>query len=94
MPVASVDTRRSHQRNPKNDLTLWDKLSRLTYHQACKLLGENGEALIRAGGAWEIDLDEQVKLDKHRFCLTFPLAANEQDIGHCGRDCHRNGTSM
>lgn len=34
----------------KRELTLKDRLSRLTFRQACKLLGAEGERLIRQGG--------------------------------------------
>jgi len=34
----------------RRELTLKDRLSRLTYLQACKLLGSEGRNLIQAGG--------------------------------------------
>ena len=43
-------------------LTLKDRLSRLNFQQACKLLGEEGSRLIQKGGSYEIDIDEQVYL--------------------------------
>ena len=54
------------------ELTLHDRLSRLTYRQACQLLGEGGGKLIQAGGSWEIDIAEQVVLTPERFRLTLP----------------------
>ena len=45
---------------PSQELTLRDRLSRLTIAEAKKLFGSHGEKLIIAGGAYEIDLDEQV----------------------------------
>ena len=39
---------------------LKDRLSQLTYRQACKLLGPEGEQLIRSGGKYDIDIEEQV----------------------------------
>jgi len=51
------------------DLTLKDKLSRLTFAQACKLLGEDGAALIRQGGKFEIDVDEHVLIEEEFFRL-------------------------
>ena len=42
-------------------ITLKDKLSRLKYRQACKLLGPEGEKLIRAGGAYGIDIENTAK---------------------------------
>ena len=49
--------------------TLKDKLSHLSYTQACKLLGEKGKQLILEGGKWDVDLYEQVKLNNERFSL-------------------------
>ena len=40
--------------------TLKDRLSHLTYRGVCKLLGPEGERLIRQGGKYHIDIDEQV----------------------------------
>jgi hypothetical protein len=39
-------------------ITLRDKLSHLTYRQACRHLGEEGEGLIRQGGRFEIEVAE------------------------------------
>jgi len=50
-------------------INLKDKLSHLTYRQACKLLGAKGEKLIRQGGKYEIDLSEQVILRSDIFQL-------------------------
>ncbi len=44
-------------------------MSRLSYRQACKLLGANGDTLIRQGGAYDIDIDTQVTLNEKQFCL-------------------------
>jgi len=56
----------------KRELTLKDRLSRLTYHQACKLLGPEGGSLIRAGGRYEINIDEQMHLGGDLFRLSLP----------------------
>ncbi len=56
---------------PRHRLTLKDRLSRLTFTQACKFLGEEGRHLIRQGGQWEIDLEEQVYLRGDLFRLKF-----------------------
>ncbi len=55
-------------------INLKDKLSHLTYRQACKLLGTNGEKLIRLGGKYEIDISEQVILKKDIFQLNLEEA--------------------
>jgi len=41
-------------------LTLKDRLSRLTYHQACRLLGTGAQQLIRRGGSYDIDISGDV----------------------------------
>ena len=44
------------------DLTLPDKLSRLSYAQTLKLLGSNAPKLLRVGAKWDFRLDEDVYL--------------------------------
>lgn len=56
------------------ELTLHDKLSRLTFVQACKLLGPEGGSLIRQGGKFDIDIDDQVMLKPDVFRVRFPNA--------------------
>ena len=58
----------------KRELTLKDKLSRLTFRQACKLLGEGGQKLIYAGGGYEMTVDENVFLGDDLFRLRLPGA--------------------
>ena len=41
-------------------IDLRDRLSQLNYRQACKLLGPEGEHLIRLGGKYDMDIEEQV----------------------------------
>ena len=54
-------------------LTLSDRLSRLTYTRACKLLGPNGKRLIARGAAIEIDdLKQDVYLAGDLFRLRLP----------------------
>jgi hypothetical protein len=55
----------------RSQLTLHDKLSRLTFDQACRLIGEDGKRLITAGGKYDIDLARQVRLNNQRFELRF-----------------------
>lgn len=59
---------------PASKLTLRDRLSRLTHRQAVKLLGENGERLLQEGGYLEVDIDDQVIMEEHRFMISFPGA--------------------
>ena len=50
--------------------TLKDRLSHLSFAQACKLLGPQGKALILEGGKFDINLPDQVTLDEDHFRLT------------------------
>ncbi len=59
---------------PSVQLTLKDKLSRLTLVQAQKLLGPKGAQLLAKGGAIEIDLATQVLFTDERLQVTFPDA--------------------
>ncbi|MBN1510517.1 MAG: DEAD/DEAH box helicase [Phycisphaerae bacterium] len=56
------------------ELSLRDRLSRLSYTQACRLLGKDGEQLIRAGAKYEIDVARSVYLGGDLFRLTLPNA--------------------
>ena len=58
-------------------ITLKDKLSHLSYTQACKMIGAQGKQLIMAGGKYDIDLFEQVTLTSERFHLNLVEAAVE-----------------
>ena len=58
----------------KRELTLRDRLSRLTYTQACRLLGGDGERLIRGGSRHEIDIEQHVYLRGDLFRLKLPEA--------------------
>lgn len=53
------------------ELTLRDKLSRLNYQDACKLIGEEGAKWIQEGAKYTIDIDRQVRLNDDRFELRF-----------------------
>jgi superfamily II DNA or RNA helicase len=66
--------RRMHMR------TLRDKLSHLSFLQACKLLGPKGQALIMEGGKFEIDIFNQVSLKDDRFRLTLEDAVVEINL--------------
>lgn len=58
----------------RNDsLTLWDRLSRLNFEQASKLLGPDAKKLImRGAGAWDVDVSEHVRLNDRQFRMKFP----------------------
>ena len=50
-------------------MNLKDRLSHLNYQEARKLLGPEGDRLIRQGGRYEIDIAAQVELDANRFLV-------------------------
>ena len=63
-------SRMNKKRNGKRELTLRDRLSRLGYRQACKLLGEEGERLIIRGGKYDsIDIRRDIHLGDDLFRL-------------------------
>src|SRR5438034_3781922 len=61
------------------ELTLIDKLSRLSYQQTLKLLGSDAPKLLRAGDKWDFRIEEDVYLAPDLFRLKFPLAAGESE---------------
>lgn len=69
-----------------SELTLFDRLSRLTFLQAAKLLGPDGKQLLQAGGAWEIDLEEQVELKADAFRLRLDGTAVTLSLSPAARD--------
>jgi superfamily II DNA or RNA helicase len=68
------------------NLTLKDRLSRLTHYRACALLGPQGSRLIQLGGKREIDLDEDVKLSDEALTLTLPDAVATLTLDPAARD--------
>jgi hypothetical protein len=63
-------------------ITLKDRLSHLTYREASKLLGPNGEKLIRQGGKYPIDIDEQVTWEEDLFRLNLGDAVVTFSLNH------------
>src|SRR3989441_10829784 len=61
------------------ELTLIDKLSRLSYQQTLKLLGSDGPKLLRAGVSWDFRIEEDVSLNEDLSRLKFPLARGEPE---------------
>jgi superfamily II DNA or RNA helicase len=58
----------------KTQLTLKDRLSRLTYSQASKLLGPEGGKVIQRGGRYDININEDVYLADDLLRIKFPDA--------------------
>jgi superfamily II DNA or RNA helicase len=54
-----------------SELTLQDRLSRLEFTEACKLLGENGRRLISKSGDITIDIENQVRMTENEFRVHF-----------------------
>ena len=91
---------------PSHRLTLKDRLSRLNFTQACKLLGPEGRQLIQHGGKWEINLEEQVYLQGDLFrvnlddaIVTMTLMAEAKDRLHwnctrCELPCEHAGAAF
>src|SRR5213596_523306 len=63
------------------ELTLIDKLSRLSYQQTLKLLGSDAPKLLRAGDKWDFRIEEDVYLGEDLFRLRFPPAPGETESG-------------
>jgi ERCC4-related helicase len=58
---------------PSDQLSLKDRLSRLTFKDACKLLGENGQKLIQSNAnAWSISIPDDVYLGSDLLRVSFP----------------------
>jgi len=69
-----------------SELTLFDRLSRLSFHSAAKLLGAEGSRLITAGGKYDIDIFTQVQFDRDRFRLTLGGAVVTLSLNPAARD--------
>ena len=79
---------------PTDKLTLRDKLSRLNFTQACKLLGPEGAHLIRQGGKYEIDIAEQIYLRGDLYRVQFADATVTVTLMAASKDrLHWNCTS-
>jgi superfamily II DNA or RNA helicase len=87
-------------------ITLKDKLSHLSYSEACKLLGAQGKQLIMAGGKYDIDLFERVTFNSERFLLDLgdtkveialdPMKPRRLSIGcsACSVACEHQGAAL
>jgi superfamily II DNA or RNA helicase len=65
---------------PSAKLTLRDRLSRMTFLDACKLLGPQGRKLIQRNSRdWEFDLGEDVHLGDDLFRLRFPTLPGDAE---------------
>jgi hypothetical protein len=71
--IASISTKKSEE------LTLIDKLSRLSYQQTLKLLGSDAAKLLRAGDRWDFSVEEDIYLGPDLFRLKFPVTAGDDE---------------
>jgi hypothetical protein len=68
------------------ELTLFDRLSQLTFVRAVKLLGAKGSRLIAEGGKYDIDITTQIKFDRDRFRLALDGANVTLNLSPARRD--------
>ncbi|MBS0261411.1 MAG: DEAD/DEAH box helicase family protein [Planctomycetes bacterium] len=74
MPTEVATTR------PSAKLTLKDRLSRLSFTEACRLLGPEGKQLIQMNGnSWDFKITEHVHLGDDLFRLKFPKMTGRED---------------
>ncbi|MEA3208104.1 MAG: hypothetical protein QOE70_1161 [Chthoniobacter sp.] len=71
---------------PSSALTLRDRLSRLTFAQACKWLGKDGVRLMSKGARVDIDPANQVLLDDDTLQVTLPRATAGNVVVTLSRD--------
>src|SRR5256886_9923693 len=64
------------------ELTLIDRLSRLSYHQTLKLLGSDGPKLLRAGDSWDFRIEEDVCLSEDLFRLKLDRKSTRLNSSH------------
>jgi superfamily II DNA or RNA helicase len=57
---------------PSHKLSFRDRLSRLSFGQACKLMGEQGKKLILRAAHREIDIREHVRFSEELLRVSFP----------------------
>ena len=68
------------RRNAQN-LTLFDRLSYLTYAKACRVMGSEAKMLLARGGVIAIDLDSQVKLTADWFQVNLGAVTVRIELG-------------
>jgi hypothetical protein len=95
-----------HRSGENEMMNLKERLSHLTYREACKLLGPEAERLIRRGGQYDIDIEEQVtwsdnllKLKLEEATVTFSLTSEKPKALHfscsrCTTACEHLGAAF
>lgn len=62
----------SNSTKKSTELTLIDKLSRLSYQQTLRLLGSDAARLLQAGNKWDFRIEDDAYLGPDLFRLKFP----------------------
>jgi hypothetical protein len=87
-------------------ITLKDKLSHLSFNEACKMLGPQGRQLIMEGGKYDMDLFERVTFNNKQFRLDLgdakvkialdPMKPRRLNIGCsvCSVACEHQGAAL
>ena len=66
---------------PSERLSLKDRLSRLTFVEACQLLGSQGRELIQRGAnEWTVNIPDDVYLGEDLLRVSFPVRAGESPV--------------
>jgi superfamily II DNA or RNA helicase len=84
--------------------TLRDQLAKLTYPDACKLLGVEGAALLQTGGQYTLSVDEHVRFSGHALAanvddavvwISAPAAGEMQlSCSQCSAACEHVGAAL
>jgi len=70
---ATNDKPRAGQSKSKKHISFRDRLARLTYIQACRLLGEEGKQLLHNGGKrWDLNTEDHTYLAGDLFRVSIP----------------------
>ena len=65
-------TQRPKRNDPRRQMGIRDRLGRLTYQGACRLLGDDGKDRLRKGGRFEINLPRDVFLGGDTLRVSVP----------------------
>ena len=69
---------RTPKTRPSGRLSLQDRLSRLTFLEACKLLGPQGKRLIQqSANLWDLKVKDDVYLGGDLFRVRFPEQSDD-----------------
>lgn len=104
--IPTINPAITHSDEVMTMINLKDKLSHLTFREACKLLGPEGGRLIREGGKYDVDIAEQVTWGEDLFrvnlgdaVVTFSLTSEKPKSLHfycseCTNACEHIGAAF